>query len=1075
MHMKKYLMGLLLVASVSLGSTFDQVIFSESFDGYPADKPLPQKGAWIMVQQNEAKNRFAHIRADKGNKLSSGENNQVLQIRDQDTSGAVRLVATVLPDTGSELVRVSFDAYEPTGELDGSLAVKMGKGMADAKKKEAVNGLKLQSGAFRPKSAGGYPLDQKIHVDLWFNESTNTIKYAVDGVEWPLHPGRMAVWVNGSGVAVNETNDREVLVLTAMSALRIETFSSPTQEIWFDNIEVAVPTGFKVEEKQSAKVEEDADPNYLVPAGITSTQVNAEHARIKQRYIQFLIGTESTFKGKYGAEAAAGFINRIEGAIKKAMAFDFKKDAGKTFHAFEKTPELKKEAAVYSPILQQYLLALAYGYTVNAPDNPYYKNPKVLETYMKCLAYLHGRGIREGMTFHNNQHRMEMDGAPVPTSGACNLVKMELRMGAYCQSVLLMESYFKETKMFLEARKLVRQLEMLGKTSGHVRYYDPFINPPEFKYRAQSDAIQNYGDTTLVSALLETDTKRRYEMLLDARRVFTDSCKVIPGWSDTIKPDFTGFHHRGIYGNAYTGGFIPQAAFGIWLLDGTKFNVEAESVENVKKVIETYRLYCQKYAMPFGIRGRMPVNTHNIKTQVFPGILMYASTLGLDDAEVKAIYKRLWDKEQVGLEFLFNGGRGKIFRGMYCLDMLEQLETENIQPEPNPNGYWYKPYGGLAIHRRDNWMAAIKGYSKYIWDYENGHKLENIYGQYFSHGSLTIFAKGNPVNDIESGYNLNEGWDWYRMPGTTAVHFPIKPRGTLEHREFSPETFLGGVSADGNNGLFAMKLNQSTFGDGTAINLKGNKSVFFVDDFILMLGSDISGGDGKHAVETTLFQTQIPSGTIYTADKSALFDAAGNRYYVPDGSQLKTFKGLQRSFEDDGKTATSGNYAVAWFDHGLNPGGDGYEAGIGVRGAAKPDYLVVRKDSALHQVDFPEKELVAYAFFQPLELDQLIKKVDEPCLVMMKKSGDEVHLSLANPDLGFLPHDAEMPTFNYINEGENQYLPSQLRPVEISLAGKWKLKSPSEQVTVLASREGQTLLQFNCIHGVDVRVELVQE
>jgi len=797
---------------------------------------------------------------------------------------------------------------------------------------------------------------------------------------------------------------------------------------------------------------------------------------MKQRYIQFLIGTENTFKGQYGAEAAEGFFGRIDGAIKSAMAFDFTKDAGKTFCAFEKEPEHKAEAKVYSPILQQYLLALAYGYTVNAPDSPYYKNQKILDTYLKCLAYLYGRGIRDGMTFHNNQHRMDMDGAPQPENGACNLVKMELRMGAYCQSVLLMEPYFNKTKMFKEARKLVRHLEMLGKTSGHVRYYDPFINPPEIKYRAQSDAIQNYGDSTLVSALLETNTKRRYEMLLDARRVFTDSCKVIPGWSDTIKPDFTGFHHRGIYGNAYTGGFIPQAAFGIWLLNGTRFDVEQESVENVKKVIETYRLYCQKYAMPFGIRGRMPVNTDNIKVQVFPGILMYASALGLDDADMKGIFKRLWSYDEVTLEFLFNGGRGKILRGLYCLDMLEQLETETITPESDPSGFWYKPYGGLAIHRRDNWMAAIKGYSKYIWDYENGYKLENIYGQYFSHGSLTIFAQGDPVNDIDSGYNLNEGWDWYRMPGTTAVHFPVEPRGTLERREFSPETFLGGVSADDRNGLFAMKLNQKTFGDGTTVNLKGNKSVFFVDDFILMLGSDISGGDGEHAVETTLFQTFIPKGVNFQWVENGLADPAGNRYYMPEGSSLKTFKGIQKSFEDDGKTATSGNYAVAWLDHGLHPKGMGYEVGIGVRGAAKPEYHVVHKDDILHQVYFPEKNLAGYAFYQALETgDPIIRKVSTPCLVMVKEEGKSTKISVANPDLGFLPPDAPTPHFNFINEGENQYLPSQPRPVDVTLEGRWKVKRPVEKVSVVSSGDSKTVLRFDCIHGMDIRVELVQE
>jgi len=181
--MKKSLIALLLAASFSYAENFNQVVFSETFEGYTFDQPLPQKGEWIMVQQDKAKNRFAHIRVDKGNVFGGGKKNQVLQVKDQDGSGAVRLVARVLPETGCELIRVSFDAYEPTGELDGSLAVKMGKGTADAKKKEAINGLKLEGGRLRPRSAGTYALDQKIHVDIWFNESAQTIKYSLGPIE----------------------------------------------------------------------------------------------------------------------------------------------------------------------------------------------------------------------------------------------------------------------------------------------------------------------------------------------------------------------------------------------------------------------------------------------------------------------------------------------------------------------------------------------------------------------------------------------------------------------------------------------------------------------------------------------------------------------------------------------------------------------------------------------------------------------------------------------------------------------------------------------------------------------------
>jgi len=680
------------------------------------------------------------------------------------------------------------------------------------------------------------------------------------------------------------------------------------------------------------------------------------------------------------------------------------------------------------------------------------------------------------MTFHNNKFRLNREGAPRPARGAANLSKMELRMGAYCQSVLLMEPYFRDTPTFAKARALVRHLEMLGKTSGHSRYYEPYTNPPAFKHRVQSDAIQNYSDTTLVSALLEQDPARREAMLIEAKLVFTDSLKCIPGWADTIKPDFTGFHHRGIYGNAYTGGFIPQAAFGVHLLSGTRYAVEPRSVENLRQLILTYRLYCQTYAMPFGIRGRMPVRTYHLQRLMFPGLLIYASALGLDDPEMKAVFARLWSREHVGIDFLFTGGRGKIFRGMYALEMLRELEAAAPSPEPHPNGFWYKPYGGLTIHRRDDWMAAVKGHSKYIWDYENGDKGENVYGQYLSHGMLTIFSKGHPVSDVASGYRLDHGWDWYRLPGTTAVHFPIQARGTLEHRRFSPETFLGGVSADGQNGVFGMILDQEEFGDGTRINLRARKSAFFMDDLIVLLGSGISGGDGTHPVETTLFQSTLPEGATYELSKTALVDPAGNAYHVPDAAGLRLFQGEQKSYQHNGRTPSEGNYAVAWIDHGLRPRDAGYEVAIAVRGASRKDYRVVRRDKDLHQVHFPSLKLTGYVFFRPLEIDdRFVESVDEPCLLMVKETAKGLRLGMANPDLGLLPPDSEPPTFRFIAANENQYLPSQPRPVEVVLNGRWRLRVPQEKVAPVSQSPDRTVLRFDSIRGMGICAGLVPD
>ena len=830
--------------------------------------------------------------------------------------------------------------------------------------------------------------------------------------------------------------------------------------------------------------------------------LNIEHARIKARYVKFLIGTDKTFSGKFGSQAYAAYRKRMSRAIAQALAMELLKGENQTFDKFPGDDGFEADAKIASNILERHLLSLAYGYCVRGIDSPHYRNATLRSRYIQLLEYLHARGVRKGMTFHRNRLRMNMRGAPRPLNGAGNLVDMELRMGAYCQSLLIMEPHIRNEPIFRQGTALVRFLEMLGYSSGHVRYYEPYKIPADMGRWVQSDAIQIYSDVTLVSAMLETDTARRAKLLDDAKKVFSYSLKVVDGWADTIKPDFVGYHHRGIYGNAYTGGFIPQAAFGVYVLSGTSFAVDKTSVQNLKKLMLTYRLYCQKYSMPFGIRGRMPHASHHLKSQSLSGFAIYASALGLNDASMRPVFARLWDSGRVGFDFIFSGGRGKLFRGLGVLDMLEELNSDAMTPEPDPEGFWFKPYGGLAIHRRDNWMAAVKGSSKYIWDYETGKKNENRYGQYLSGGMLTIFASGKPVSDIASGYNVNRGWDWYRLPGVTAVHFPIRalPK-PLDHRWFSDATFLGGTTADGRNGVFGMILDVPKFADQTSINLKARKSVFFADDLIVLLGTGISGGDGKHPVETTIFQSCVTgqnakaplfngralddgARTLASKSSASLVDPFGNGYYLPDTKGLKFFKGSQSSFMQDGRTESTGDYAVAWVDHGLKPNNASYEIAVGVgmgsriEAAGKKSqelYRVQWKDNRLHQVQFPALGQTAYVVFVPHKLnDKTILSVDTPCLIVADRKPGHLVLALANPDLALTDPDQRV-SFNFIGKEQNQFLKSKPQAVNVTLNGRWRIAPNSGKgVKVVRSSSRQTTLLFNCRNGMTRRVELVE-
>jgi hypothetical protein len=117
----------------------------------------------------------------------------------------------------------------------------------------------------------------------------------------------------------------------------------------------------------------------------------------------------------------------------------------------------------------------------------------------------------------------------------------------------------------------------------------------------------------------------------------------------------------------------------------------------------------------------------------------------------------------------------------------------------------------------------------------------------------------------------------------------------------------GTTFPDGQNGVFGMIPNQETFADGVPIHLRARKSAFFVDDLIVLLGSGISGGDGKHPVETTLFQSRVENPDAFPLSPSALADAAGNAYHVLDTASLKLWKGRQHSLAEDGVRPTEGD------------------------------------------------------------------------------------------------------------------------------------------------------------------------
>ena len=96
----------------------------------------------------------------------------------------------------------------------------------------------------------------------------------------------------------------------------------------------------------------------------------------------------------------------------------------------------------------------------------------------------------------------------------------------------------------------------------------------------------------------------------------------------------------------------------------------------------------------------------------------------------------------------------------------------------------------------------------------------NCFGLFQGLGHLEVLAGGSPVSAKASGREPL-GWDWRRFEGTTVPQLPLEQIDKGWTSAYSPETFVGGLSHQGRQGMFAMIVNQPMPGGKT---LKGRES-----------------------------------------------------------------------------------------------------------------------------------------------------------------------------------------------------------------------------------------------------------
>ena len=824
----------------------------------------------------------------------------------------------------------------------------------------------------------------------------------------------------------------------------------------------------------------------------------ADFETVRNRYIEWVLaGNEVNVEQPHVAARYALVNRQAQRSLKRLKDLaDFEKPAG--LYDTRKQGEDQREVEF---LVKEALPTLAIAYQLRGQrgiKTPYYQNDSVLEVTLQCFDRLHARGFREDMLMPWKAREVEGN-----EFDRAIIVDFHLRTSGYALATFLLRDELRA------AGKLDRSLATCREILDHD---EKFGSPNALAQNA--DGIRIVINVALPYALAAND----YERLALLTKQVDRSMVKESNAADTIKPDGLGFHHRAAYPAGYAGYAVAQAAFATWLLDGTLYACKPETIANLVHAMKVLRIISNTYDMHKALAGRLR------ETDVLRRILLgYGYLSALKHPRQKDCQRML--ARLVNTRYLqgphaskiFSPQRNEVFPGPGAInDFLKILSVAHrTGAELAPSGHWALNYGPLSVHRRDDWMVAVKGHSRYLWAFERSltdarldARLQNVLGFHDGSASLFIFANGEPVNALDSGYS-EAGWDWCKIPGTTTRQIPAKQllaldrasKGKALNRPFGPSAFAGGVQLGEQYGVFAMHYREVA-PDRRRHGLSAMKALFFFDEEIVSLSTKIQNGDGIFPVGTTLYQSQLSTpevptwvnGTkisgltehqIHTGKRAmSLVDPAGNGYYIPRPGRVIVQRNRQSSLDYTGLQTTTGDFASAWFDHGPSPEQAGCEYVIlvqaGVDGTQKfareadKIYTVDQRNSRALIVRHHIKRLTGYVLPRANEFIEkgMVERVSHPCLLMTQDMPNGLlHFSVCNPDLGW----KEGEQFNYRKQdGFHPPTDPVVIPITLTLRGAWQLQKPHPATRLILHENNQTSIEVQTADAQSVQFVLVE-
>ncbi len=692
-------------------------------------------------------------------------------------------------------------------------------------------------------------------------------------------------------------------------------------------------------------------------------------------------------------------------------------------------------------------LAIAYNYAKNEKDRNVFAGMFTLLT-----KHLLDQGFQAG-------------------SGMGTLHHLGYSMRDFYPSMLLMEKPLKEAGL----KNTVQQAMEWFAGTGEVKTF-------EKEREMDIDAFNTNLIARLSSILMIDNVPEKVRYLHAFSRWVDNGYNYAPGTQGSFKPDGSIYHHRHNY-PAYAVGGLSGAVEAVYLLRGTEFKISPSSHEILKNALLAMRFYCNLRTWPLSLSGRHPDGQGQLNPEHFGRLALAGTPDGKAeiDPELGGAYLRLMEKETI---------------------IAKKIKEARLKPENSPIGNRTFPYSCLNVHRRDNWMVAAMGHSRYLWATET-YRGENMYGRYLNHGALQILATGNPISNEGSGFR-QEGWDWNHFPGTTATVLPMKElRARIKNLDqfsgfeemlLSDEAFAGGISLQSKQGAFGMKLHEHDKYNGS---LRARKSVFFFDNRVVALGSDIESALPQ-PTQTTLFQvyldvmnkpfyvngkevTEFPYKETLTEDKTVISDGLNNYFFVKNGT-VEFTKSIQQSLHEETEKPTSNDFALAAINHGGNLKNGRYEYMVLVQPSDKElkqalkekevPYLVLQQDFTAHVVRDKKTSVTGYVLFEAgkTENNACVKEWDTPCLIMTDESApDKMLVSVADPDLRFYEGKSDEQLDEKGKRIERSVYarhwvknPSKDSEIKITIKGKWNLIKPNENVKVENSTVDTTTFLIKC-------------